>query len=61
MIEVNDNAACAQYGYEFGQIYDLMRDAGFGHKYEARNRDNSLNKLDDDERLPSDIFLPDRN
>ena len=57
MIEVNEDATCTQFGYRFSDIYDVMEKAGFAHKYEARNSNNTLNRLATDERLPSDIFF----
>jgi FkbM family methyltransferase len=57
MIEVNEDSTCAQYGYRFNEIYDLMEKAGFSYKYEARNSDNTLYRLAPGERLPSDIFF----
>ena len=57
LVEVNADDQCAKFGYQFMDIYELMKSLGFGFRYDVRNSENAIYKLDDDGLVPGDILF----
>jgi hypothetical protein len=56
-VEINDNARCSKFGYEYLEIYTYLESLGFGYKYEILNSDNTITRLKTDQKICSDILF----
>lgn len=57
LIEINDNERCNNFGYDFQDIYLLMKNKGFKFKYDVRNSNDHIYLLEDNHLIPGDIFF----
>ncbi len=57
LLEVNSDERCGKFGYRYREIYSLMTELGFEHRYDVRNSDNCVYQLRADEWIEGDILF----